>query len=90
MEGKYELKVCAWCGKSFYGFHNDKYCGKVCRDELLNAKAAAKREGRSSKTEDVIDMHKEKLRKRTTRFHRELVAVHLSSSSVQWRYVNRR
>lgn len=88
----YTTKICPWCGKKFKGTPNQRFCSESCKEELAIKKKEWKEQGYRYKTDVVIMKHTEEMvatrRRKISLSRKELQPVHVSSSSMQWRYVS--
>lgn len=85
-------KVCPWCGTSFVGYPNKKFCSYECAAEFQDTRKKAKRSGQDYKADVLFMKHKENVRHTKVMFSmvQTLKPIHLSSSCVQWRLVEER
>lgn len=85
-------KTCIWCGNTFYGYVNRVFCDLTCQRNYRMLQLELKRNGKEYARDYVLSCHRDRLieeRKRKLT-HKVLRPVHLTSRSVQWRYVDER
>ena len=85
-------KICIWCGRPFKGYSSRMFCGNACAGEYRELQEKLRKAGKSTSREIVVMHHKELVKKEIEdrKLKVSLKPVHVTSRSVQWRYVKER